>query len=98
MASATLALPCAAYKFDPLEYPNCGATMRSVALIDDADVIERILKHLNVWDPLPDPVKPPGPDPVSAMATHVAGPPAFLEAGPKGETLTLTYHPVPDIV
>lgn len=50
------------YKVDPLECANCGATMRIIALIDDADVIERILRHLNVWEPPPDPVIPKGPD------------------------------------
>lgn len=25
--------------------------MRSIALIDNVDVIERILKHLKLWDP-----------------------------------------------
>ncbi len=35
-----------AYEVDPLECPICGATMRIIALIDDADVVERILKHL----------------------------------------------------
>ncbi len=68
------------YKVDPLECANCGATMRIIALIDDADVIERILRHLNVWEPPPDPVIPKGPDP----------------PWPHGETLPLTYHPVPD--
>ncbi len=69
------------YEVDPLECANCGATMRIMALIDDIDVIERILKHLNVWDPLPDIISPAGPDPPL----------------PKGETLPLSYHPVPDI-
>ncbi len=34
-----------------------------------------------MWDPIPDPVKPSGPDP----------------PWPDGETLPRTYHPVPDI-
>ena len=34
--------------------------MRIVALIDDAGVIERILKHLSVWDPLPESRSPAG--------------------------------------
>ena len=42
------------YEVDPLECTHCGATMRIVALIDDAGVIERILKHLSVWDPQPE--------------------------------------------
>ena len=69
------------YAVDPLECPNCGATIRIIALIDHADVVERIRKHLKVWDPIPDAVKPSGPDP----------------PWPKGETLPLTYHPLPDI-
>jgi hypothetical protein len=69
------------YEVDPLECANCGATMRVIALIDDAGVIERILKHLDAWDPQPDTLTPAGPDPPV----------------PEGETLPLTYHPVPDI-
>jgi hypothetical protein len=30
------------YGLDPLECPNCGATMRIIALIEDANVVERI--------------------------------------------------------
>ena len=41
------------YEVDPLECPDCGATMRIIALIDDADVIDRIPKHIQVWDPKP---------------------------------------------
>ena len=49
--------------------------------IDDAGVVERILKHLDAWDPQPGTLTPAGPDPPV----------------PEGETLPLTYHPVPDI-
>ena len=38
-------------------------------------------KHLKVWDPQPDTLTPAGPDPPL----------------PQGETLSLTYHPIPDI-
>jgi hypothetical protein len=55
--------------------------MRIIALIDDAGVIERILRHLNLWDPQPETPSPAGPDP----------------PWPKGETIPLTYHPLPDI-
>ncbi len=55
--------------------------MRIIALIDQAEIIERILKHLSVWDPPPEPSSSTGPDlPL-----------------PKGETPPLTYHPLPDI-
>ena len=69
------------YEVDSLKCTRCGATMRIIALIDDAGVIERILKHLSVWDPQPETRSPAGPDP----------------PWPKGETIPLTYHPVPDI-
>ncbi|MBA3565121.1 MAG: transposase [Gammaproteobacteria bacterium] len=69
------------YEIDPLKCPDCGATMRIIALSDDADVIERILRHLKLWDPSPDTHSPAGPDP----------------PWPQGETLPITCHPVPDI-
>jgi len=69
------------YKVDPLACVNCGSNMRIIALIDDVDVVERILKHLKVRDPQPDTLTPAGPDPPL----------------PQGETLFLTYLPVPDI-
>jgi hypothetical protein len=34
--------------------------MRIIAVIDDAGVIERILKHLSVWDPQPETHSPAG--------------------------------------
>ena len=70
-----------AYKVDPLECSHCGATMRIIAPIDEAEVIERILRHLTVWDPPLEPRSATGPDPPV----------------PKGETLPFAYHPVPDI-
>lgn len=30
------------YEVDPLECRNCGATMRIIALIEEADVVERL--------------------------------------------------------
>ncbi len=69
------------YEVDPLECRYCGATLLIIAHIDDACVVERILRHLKMWDPLPDPISPAGPDPPWSQ----------------GETLPLTYHPVPDI-
>jgi hypothetical protein len=37
------------WEADPLLYPKCQKEMRIVALIDDRDVIERILRHLGLW-------------------------------------------------
>jgi hypothetical protein len=69
------------YEVDPLECSLCGGALRIIALIDDGDVIERILRHLDRWDPAPETITSAGPDPPLAET----------------ETLPLTYHPVPDI-
>ena len=36
---------------NPLTCPRCGSTKEVIAFITDDEVIERILKHLNRWDP-----------------------------------------------
>lgn len=38
------------WEADPLLCPKCRKEMRIVALIDDRDVIERILRHLGLWE------------------------------------------------
>ena len=37
------------WEVDPLECPNCGGEMKVIALIDEAAVIEKILRHLGLW-------------------------------------------------
>jgi len=37
------------WKVDPLICPHCGAEMKLIALIDDDEVIEKILRHLKLW-------------------------------------------------
>ncbi len=37
------------WEVDPFECPHCGAEMKLIALIDDNEVIEKILRHLNLW-------------------------------------------------
>ncbi len=50
-------LSCAAgtttrvYGVDPLTRTRCGSTMEIIAFITDDEVVQRILKHLNRWDP-----------------------------------------------
>jgi len=39
------------YEVNPLVCPKCRGKMRVVAFIEDPDVIKKILKHLNLWDP-----------------------------------------------
>ena len=75
------------YEVDPLACPKCQGPMSVIALVDDAHVIERILKHLGLWAP-------------RQSAPQYERPPP--RCGPEGgETKpasnVLTYHPVPDI-
>lgn len=37
-------------KIDPLTCPKCQGQMRIIAFIKDEEVIEKILKHLGLWD------------------------------------------------
>jgi len=52
-----------------------------MALIEDPQVIRRILEHLRLWAPLATERSPP------------LGPASW----PRHVSLPLTYHPVPDI-
>jgi hypothetical protein len=47
-----------AYFADPLTCPKCGGRLRIISFIENPSVIERILKHLKLWDP---PERPPPP-------------------------------------
>ena len=69
------------YEVDPLECPKCKGPMRVIALIEDSDVIRKILCHLGLWAPQQPPQRihgPPAPD-LPGLSLNV-----------------LTYHPVPD--
>jgi len=63
--------PQQVYEVDPLECPNCGTTMRIIALIEDADVVEHILKHLKFWDP------PDTRSPARSAGLHRPSPPSI---------------------
>jgi hypothetical protein len=41
-----------------LTCPKCGGSLRIISFIDNPSVIEKILKHLKLWDP---PERPPPP-------------------------------------
>ena len=43
-------LSLAKSEVDPLTCPKCQGRMRIIAFIDDAEVIKKILKHLDLWD------------------------------------------------
>jgi len=74
------------YEVDPLECPKCGAPMHVIALIDDAEVIRRILQYLGRWAP-------------RQGRQNQRAPPGDAKGigGLKPLVRELTYHPVPDI-
>jgi len=37
------------WEVDPFDCLRCGAEMKMIALIDDNEVIEKILRHLHLW-------------------------------------------------
>jgi len=38
------------WEVDPLECPKCQAEMKIISFIHEAEVIEKILRHLNLWE------------------------------------------------
>ncbi|HEY5789748.1 MAG TPA: transposase [Gammaproteobacteria bacterium] len=47
------------YEVEALTCPHCGGEMRVIAVIEEAPVIERILRHVGVWEPTPPLRAPP---------------------------------------
>ena len=43
------------YEVDPLTCPKCSGTMKVISVIEDQDVIKKILKHLGLWEVKPRP-------------------------------------------
>ena len=38
------------YEVDPLICPKCQGPMKIISIIDDFEIIDKILKHLDLWD------------------------------------------------
>ena len=55
------------YEVDPLTCPKCSGKMKVISVIDDEDVVKKILKHLGLWD---QKARPP---------SKAAGPPKIQE-------------------
>ncbi|MBN2034679.1 MAG: transposase, partial [Deltaproteobacteria bacterium] len=43
------------YEVDPLTCPRCSGKMKVISVIEDQDVIKKILKHLGLWEVKPRP-------------------------------------------
>ena len=51
---------------DPLACPKCGGRLRIISFIEDAAIIEKILRHLKLWNP---PARPPPPRASTTLET-----------------------------
>ena len=40
---------CKIYEVDPLTCPKCQGSMKIIAFIEQAEIIEKTLKHLGLW-------------------------------------------------
>jgi hypothetical protein len=38
------------YELDPLTCPKCSGKMKAISVIEDEEVIKKILKHLGLWE------------------------------------------------
>jgi len=53
------------YNVDPLLCPNCSGSMKVIAFIEDDEIIQKILKHLGLWETRNH-------DPPAANTMHIA--------------------------
>ena len=74
------------WEADPLLCPRCGKEMRIVALIDQREVIERILRHLGLWQQ-------------GVQVVPATGPPIHKPALMPGEHILEPWldDPLPDV-
>ena len=56
------------YEADPLTCPKCQGRMKIISFIEDEEVIEKILKHLCLWDLK---VRPPPKGKVSSLSISI---------------------------
>ena len=61
------------YEVDPLTCPKCSGKMKVISVIEDEDVIKKILKHLGLWELKARP--PPRATCLRANTHRQAGPP-----------------------
>ena len=59
------------WEVDPFDCPRCGAEMKMIALIDESAVIEKILRHLDLWT---EPSLPARAPPVPIVQNYVIEP------------------------
>ena len=68
------------YEASPLICPRCAGPLKILSLIGDAPVIEKILRHLKLWDRPERPPPPPAVQPVH-YEEQIIDPPLRDDAG-----------------
>ena len=58
------------WNVDPLICPKCGEEMKVIALIDEPNVVKRILDHLGLWQIVCAAVRPRSP-PITDREAHL---------------------------
>lgn len=58
------------YEVDPLTCPKCRGSMKIIAFIEQAEVIQKILKHVGLWDAQKRPPPRAGPSPEYLQTNH----------------------------
>ena len=56
------------YEVDPLTCPKCSGPMKVISVIEDQDIIKKILKHLGLWEVHPPQERRVKPRPPPRMA------------------------------
>jgi hypothetical protein len=82
------------YKYtDMTPITNCHAEMKVIALIDDRAVIEKILKHLNLWLPSEAARAPPASE---GLDDWDSMPCSFSDSGFRSQPSVFPVDPFPD--
>ena len=59
------------YEVDPLTCPKCSAKMKVISVIEDEEVIKKILKHLGLWEVNPRPPPRSAKSPPLSTEPHI---------------------------
>ena len=66
------ALIRAIFEVEPLKCPSCGGNMKIVSLIEEESIIEKILRHCNLWKE-----EPPRSPPQKIVAENICTQPVY---------------------
>jgi hypothetical protein len=79
------------YEVDPLTCPKCQGPMRIISIIEDQKVIDRILRHLGLWQTKQRP--PPKPKTLEFQLDYSDSQLTFYEDAPDQDFEVSADHP-----